>query len=77
MYVWWQPPEVTLRDPRKLLCQILRYGRAEDYVEAVELWGEDALRTALLTARRGEIDPKSANFWRLHFGIADNEAKPQ
>ncbi len=22
-YVWWQPPEKTLTDPRKLLCQIL------------------------------------------------------
>jgi hypothetical protein len=69
MYVWWQPPEVTFRNPHKLLCQILRFGRPEDYVAAVEIWGVDALRTALCTARRGEIDPKSARFWRLRFGI--------
>lgn len=70
-YVWWQAPEITLRDPRKLLCQILRYGRAEDYVAAVGLWGTEALRTALLTARRGEIDAKSAHFWHLYFGVAE------
>jgi hypothetical protein len=52
-YVWWQAPEITLREPRKLLCQILRYGRPEDYVEAVELWGIEALRAALLAARTG------------------------
>lgn len=73
-YVWWQAPEITMRDPRKLMCQILRYGRPEDYVVAVELWGIEALRTALLSARRGEIDAKSTHFWKLHFGFAE-EAK--
>ena len=70
-YVWWQAPEISLRDPHKLLCQILRYGRPEDYVAAVELWGTDALRGALLAARRGEIDAKSAHFWKLHLGVAE------
>jgi hypothetical protein len=68
-YVWWQPPEATLVDPRRLLCQILRLGRPEDYVAAVELWGTEALRRALVDARPGEIDPKSEHFWRLRFEI--------
>ena len=49
-----------------------RYGQqpsAEDYLAAVELWGEAALRAALLQARPGEIDPKSERFWRLRFGL--------
>jgi hypothetical protein len=71
-YVWWQAPEITLRDPHKLLCQILRYGRPEDYVAAVEIWGADALRAALLAARRGEIDPKSTHFWKLYLGVAED-----
>jgi hypothetical protein len=71
-YVWWQAPEITLREPHKLLCQILRYGRPEDYVEAVELWGIEALRAALLAARRGEIDAKSTCFWKLYLGVAEN-----
>jgi hypothetical protein len=57
-----------------LLRQILRFGRPEDYVLAEEIWGRDALRQALAGARRGEIDPKSAHFWRLHFGIAAQPA---
>ena len=72
-YVWWQPPAETLNDPTKLLRQILRLGRAEDYLSAVELWGEPALYAALLHARPGEIDPKSERFWRLRFGLTRNE----
>lgn len=68
-YVWWQPVEATLADPRKLLCQILRMGRAEDYLSAERLWGAAALRAALRDAVRGEIDPKSTRFWRLRFGL--------
>lgn len=68
-YVWWQEPGLTLSDPRKLLCQILRLGRPEDFVLAEEIWGRDALRQALVEARRGEIDPKSEHFWRLQFGL--------
>lgn len=68
-YVWWQDADTTLADPRRLLCQILRLGRPEDYVAAEELWGSSALRRALVEARRGEIDPPSAHFWRLRFGL--------
>jgi hypothetical protein len=71
-YVWWQAPDITLRDPHKLLCQILRYGRPEDYVAAVEIWGADALHTALLAARRGDIDAKSTRFWTLYFGVTED-----
>ena len=69
VYVWWQGPDATLRNPRKLLLQILRYGRPEDYTAAEEIWGEPALRDALIRAQRGDIDPKSEFFWRLRFGL--------
>ena len=68
-YVWWQEPERTLAAPGKLLRQILRFGRPEDYLTAVEIWGESALRQGLLEALPGEIDPKSEHFWRLRFGL--------
>jgi hypothetical protein len=66
-YVWWQAAEATLASPHRLLCQILRLGRPEDYVTARDLFGQDAFERALHEARRGEIDAKSAHFWRLRF----------
>ena len=71
-YVWWQEPAVTLADPRKLLRQILRIGRPEDYVVAEEIWGEEALHRALIEALPGEIDPKSEHFWRLRLGLTQS-----
>jgi len=71
-YVWWQPAEATLAMPRKLLCQILRLGRSEDYLHAERLWGSQALRATLLDALPGDIDPKSEHFWRLRFGLDDH-----
>ncbi|TMA46331.1 MAG: hypothetical protein E6J83_06680 [Deltaproteobacteria bacterium] len=68
-YVWWQEAAITLADPGKLLCQVLCLGRPEDYVLARDIWGEQALRRALVEARPGEIDPKSDHFWRLYFGL--------
>ncbi len=70
-YVWWQQPERALAEPGKLLRQILRLGRAEDYVLAERIWGVEALRRALVDALHGEIDPKSEHFWRLRFGLEE------
>ena len=75
-YVWWQEPAVTLADPRRLLCQILRFGRPEDYVVAEAIWGQEAFRKALIAALPGEIDPKSEHFWRLHFGLQPDGHAP-
>jgi hypothetical protein len=72
-FVWWQEPALTLADPHKLLCQILRYGRPEDYVAAEDIWGKGMLRQALVEARPGEIDPNSEHFWRLHFRLPASE----
>jgi hypothetical protein len=58
-HVWWQDPDVTLAEPRRLRCQILKLGRPEDDVVAESLWGREALRRALLEAGPGEIDAKS------------------
>ena len=70
-YVWWQEPALTLAEVSKLLRQILRLGRPEDYVVAEQIWGEEAMRRALIEARSGEIDAKSEHFWRLRFGLTD------
>ena len=75
-YVWWQDPPHTLTDPRKLLCQILRLGRPEDFVAAEEIWGRDALRRALDEALPGDIDAKSEHFWRLWFASRSSAIAP-
>ena len=33
-YVWWRKPEAALGDSPRLLCQIMAFGTARDYVSA-------------------------------------------
>jgi len=72
VYVWWQEPALAVAAPQRLLRQILRLGRPEDYVLAEEIWGRAALRQAFLDAGPGEIDRKSARFWRLRFELPES-----
>jgi len=68
-HVWWQEPEATLADIDRLLCQIMTFGTAEDYVAARSIWGVAAFRRALEAARPGALDERSWNFWHLHFKL--------
>jgi len=53
--VWWQESALPLAETSRLLRQILRFGRPENYVLAEQIWGEEALRSAL-------------TFWEQHLG---------
>ena len=68
-YVWWQSPSQTLADSAKLLCQILNIGTAEDYLAALEIWGEQAFRDALRNALPGALDDRSWAFWHRYYGM--------
>ena len=68
-YRWWEPASDTLRTPTKLLCQILNMGTAEDYLAALEIWGEEAFRDALQNAPPGALDDRSWAFWHRYYGL--------
>lgn len=69
-YVWWQEPEETLKDPAKILRQILQMGTPSDYAAACDIWGEAAFRDALVTAPPGALDERSWVFWHGVYHIA-------
>jgi hypothetical protein len=71
--VWWQSPEASLREPKKIIRQILKMGTPGDYLAACDIWGEEAFRQALVTAPPGGLDERSWEFWHRCYGI---EAKP-
>jgi len=70
-YVWWLPPEETLRQPAsRLLLQVMRYATWEDAQAALQHYGADAFKEALQLAPAGALDPRSWNFWYLYMGLA-------
>ncbi len=68
-YVWWQEPGAALGDVPRLLCQIMAFGTARDYVAARRVWGEGAFKDALRTARPGALDERSWVFWHRYFEL--------
>ena len=68
-YVWWMEPEAALGDLPRLLCQIMAFGTARDYVAARREWGEAAFMDALRTARPGALDERSWVFWHRQFEL--------
>lgn len=70
-YLWWQTPEETLAEIPRLLQQIMQLGTPEDYRIALELWGRDAFRAALIGSPPGVLDDRSWTFWRRHFGLPE------
>lgn len=79
-YVWSESPDSVLRRPdgiHDLLCQILRLGTLSDYRLANRLFGADAFRDALLSAKPGQLDDRSWKFWHLVFGISPVPPAPK
>ncbi len=61
-------PEVASSRPEVLLCQVMQLGTWEDFRLARELFGEAAIKDALLHAPPGILDKRSWNFWNLFYG---------
>ena len=74
-YAWWQEPDEAMHDLPHLLCQIMAFGTAEDYVMARQMWGEAAIKKALQNARPGAMDDRSAIFTGEGFFCRDRRCK--
>ena len=67
--VWWQLPAVALRDPGRLLAQVMVYGTPEDLAVARRHFPESAFRTVLARPPAGVFDSRSWAYWHVVFGL--------
>ncbi len=70
-YVWWREPDAALGDLPRLLCQIMAFGTARDYVAARRIWGEGAFKDALGGALPGAMDARSWAYWHRYFKLPE------
>ena len=70
---WWQPPEVTLSQPRRFLTQIMVLGTWQEVRKVKDYFDTDAFRDALLNAPAGIFDVRSWAYWRAVFGLPEAE----
>ncbi len=62
-YIWWQSPEASMRDPRRVIAQIMDVGTLEDIQRLTAAIGKRRMVEVLDHARPGWFHPKSWSFW--------------
>ena len=75
--VWFEPPEMALREPARLAAHILTYGSQEDVTALRGQITQDDLRRLLDAAPPGIYDPRSWAYWNLMVGRYKTPPMPQ
>jgi len=75
--VWFEPPEMALKDPARLAAHIFTYGGRDDVRALQSQITQDDLRLLLDTAPPGIYDPRSWAYWNLMAGRYTTPPMPQ
>ena len=67
--IWFEPPEMALRDAPRFTAYAFRYATHEDMKALRNVLNDDDLREALAEAPPGIIDPRSWNYWHVLLGM--------
>jgi len=67
-YVWWQPPDASGADPRRVIAQVMDIGTLDDIQTLAGAAGRNALISVLKHARPGWFRPRSWSFWHTALG---------
>ena len=67
-YIWWQPPEASVADPRRVIAQVMDVGTLEDVQALARAVGRNTLIGVLKQARPGWFRPRSWAFWHTALG---------
>jgi transcriptional regulator with XRE-family HTH domain len=75
-YIWWQPPEASVADPRRIIAQVMDIGTIEDIQALARAIGRNTLTGVLQQARPGWFRPRSWAFWHTALGLATDGRIP-
>ncbi len=66
--LWWISPDEALKDPMRLVAQVMSLGSWND-VETVErIWGEEVFRAVMDDAPPGLFTARRWNYWHVRLG---------
>jgi hypothetical protein len=74
---WWRSADAALRDPARLLAQVMVYGTPEDLAVARRHFPESAFRDSLAHPPPGLFDPRSWAYWHVVFGLDPGAGPPR
>jgi hypothetical protein len=75
--IWFEPPDVALRDVTRFMAYAFRYATHEDMKVLRSILSDDDLREALASVPPGIIDPRSWSYWHVVVGVFPPPAMPR
>jgi hypothetical protein len=74
--IWWQPADVSLPNPDRVIAQVLDLGTFEAGQRLRQVLGDQRLARVLQRAEAGWFSPRSWNHWQQMLGLARSGAVP-
>lgn len=75
-YIWWKSPEEALRQPDRIIAQVMSLGEFRDVGRLNESFTDEKLREVLTHADPGSFDERSWNYWHYRLGLASTGDVP-
>lgn len=67
--VWWEKPDIAVRNRKRLILQILEYGNLDDVRTLIHTMGHKDIINALHFPLPGIMTEKSWRFWHIYYGL--------
>ena len=66
---WWKTPAEALSNTNDFLCRVMTFGLWKDVAYVTSMFGDDAMRQALIQAPAGVFDLPSWHYWHYRLGF--------
>lgn len=75
-YLWWMKPQQVVKNPDRLIAQVMNLGTFEDARLVEATLGKDRLRRVVRDAAPGQFDEKSWAYWHYRLDLAEPDRVP-
>lgn len=76
-YIWWKTPVEAIRQPERVISQVMDIGDYEDTLSLRKLIGDDVLRGVLSHAEAGWFNVRSWHYWHYKLGLSGLDNVPE
>jgi hypothetical protein len=69
-YIWWKSPDEALRQPERIVAQVMDIGDYDDVQILAAKAGDNYLREVLVSSEIGQYSARSWAYWHYRLGLA-------
>lgn len=74
---WWKNPAEAVANTNDFLCRVMTFGLWKDVTYVSRMFGDDAMRRALMHAPAGVFDQPSWHYWHYRLGFDQVPSLPK